>query len=169
MTSWDASNTAKMRTAINGNCENGSLDSIWNWPRTKPGCSPSGALLHPHKGTGARKGQRLLSSWLQARVWQSQERTLRRDPSPEPEEPQKVPCADPSVADRTLALATPGTTRASLDAAPRLLPILWPAPLRASPQCCPPRSPAPVETPATKRHPLGSPAVEPIGSGSTYR
>ena len=35
--------------------------SIWNWPRTKPGCSPSGALLHPRKGTGARKGQRLLS------------------------------------------------------------------------------------------------------------
>src|SRR5215813_14311544 len=58
--------------------------------------------------------------------------------------------AAPTVADRTLALATPGTTRASLDAAPRLLPILWPAPLRASPQCCPPRSPAPVETPATK-------------------
>ena len=50
MISWDASNTAKMRTAIKDNCENGSLGSIWNWPRTKLGCSPSGALLHPHTG-----------------------------------------------------------------------------------------------------------------------
>src|SRR5262249_28683316 len=109
MTSWDASNTAKMRTAIKGNCENGSLDSIWNWPRTKPGCSPSGALLHPRKGTGARKGQRLLSFLPSSTCVAKPGTDASPDPSPEPEEPQKVPCADPSVADRTLALATPGT------------------------------------------------------------